>query len=301
MSSLLLFAVFAPVGATSDVVVELKFDRMTIRRGDVAYCVVRVVNKSDEPRELAAPVPVGNVWFKVELAGKATARWQTGGGGLFGGFKHEIVASDGSLVTWAQVPLFTAKVLRETKGDLRLAKVTGVYYNGPKSHQSEPARIAITGDISRSPNKRDLVRQLYVPLELQPEMNEEWDRRMRKTPQIRDLLGPTALGDIPWTLSVPAALESFRSDLVKDCAVYRIASITAALQQCVLAEEANKATAITQLSREFERCGSAERKWFVRQIPFELEEVDSVSRRLFIEAFPSHAEEYKALPADEKR
>ena len=131
-------------------------------------------------------------------------------------------------------------------------------------------------------------------------MNEEWDERMRKTVQIRDLLGPTALGDIPWTLSVPAALESFRAGLVEDCAVYRIASITAALQQCVLAKEADKAAAIAQLSRELERCGSAERAWFIRQIPYELEGIDSASRRLFKEAFPSHAQHYKALSADKK-
>ena len=165
MSPLLLLAAIAQISASNDAAVRLNFDRTTICRGDVAYCEVRVVNMSKVPRELAAPLPAGNVWFEVELVGKDSARWQTGGGGFFGGVKREVVAPGGSLVTWAQVPLFTANVLREAKGDLRFASVTAVYFVGPDSPHSEPMRIAIVGDISKAPDQRDLVAQLYVPLD----------------------------------------------------------------------------------------------------------------------------------------
>jgi len=305
MAGSLLLTIVALTTATADLETVLKFDTRAVRRGDVAYCEVRVLNRSHHARTLPALAAGGNVWFEIELvgpelqlAGAPVARWPTGGGALIAGFEQETVPIGGSIVTWAQVPLFTANALRQVKDDANRATVTGIFCIGPTHVRSQPMGITIEGEISRAPNSLDLVRLLYVPYDRHPEMNNAWHERLRHLPQLRHIDG---LSESPWTLSIPSRLNWLQGQLDPDSTMHRCVSITRCLQECVAANENDKREAITVVIRELERCGPAERQWFIRYVRLRLaESIDFTSERLFKEALPASTCRYEVRRSDDE-
>lgn len=302
---MLLLGLVGLTAAAGDVQVELTFDSTVVRRGDVAYCEVRVTNRSEEPRVLAGLAAGGNVWLNIELMGLEFAEappiacWPTGGGGLVGGFEKETVPSRGSMATWVQVPLFTANALRQVRGYAQRATVAAGYQSDRLKVRSKPINITIDGDISKSPNEVDLVGLLYVPYKDHPKMDHASRQRLHRVPLLRHM---DSLSESPWTMSVPSRLDWLQRQLVPESAMHRCVAITRSLQNCVSVAETDKRKAVADVARELARCGAAERQWFIRYIRLRFSEsLDFTSGRLFKEAFPASVRRYDVCTPTNER